>query len=110
MPWRYQPVIVTDKSGIGGDTFCLCEVYFDDKASGVLKSWGQPFRDAVGDDIEDLRGELVRMLTDSYSWVPVRYDDLKVGMTFERALTTEQRESIARLVELVSFASNPRIQ
>ena len=96
MSWRYQPVIVLDH---GGDFCTLCEVYFDD--ADRLIRWGQPMPSASGEDVSQLQSDLVRMLVDSYSWVPVQYDDLRVGMTFERALTMEERENIARMVEFM---------
>lgn len=107
MPWRYQPVIVKDESGLGDVEFCLIEAYFDEEHK--LTNWTRPQIAPGGTTPEELQGDLVHMLTDAYSWVPVPYESLKEGMTFERALTMEQRESIARMVEAVSFASTPKI-
>lgn len=42
------------------------------------------------------------MLVDAYSWVPVNYNDLKVGMKFERAITMEQREALAKFTTMIS--------
>ena|SRR3990167_10757470 len=106
MPWRYQPVIVTESDG---DESCgICELYFDD--SGDLTRWtANPFIYPAGETIQGLTSDLIRMLMDAYSWVPVRFAELRPGMTFERALSQEQREGIARMVETVGLAAKPRI-
>jgi hypothetical protein len=85
MTWRYQPVTFeTDRD----KETTLVEVYFDD--DGNLTTW----TDLVGacggsiapggESIGDLRADLARMLADAYKWMPVRYEDLRPGMTFER--------------------------
>ena len=102
--WRYQPVIVSDP---GGKYLSVCECHFND--DGTLKMWSQPHQWAAGEDIEELTGDLVWMLIDSYKWVPVQYKSLKAGMVFEMAIPQEQCEAIARLCENVSLASKPRI-
>ena len=38
-----------------------------------------------GDTIEELIEDLTRMLRDAREWKPVDFDDLRVGMRFERA-------------------------
>lgn len=99
MSWRYQPVwIETTKGQFHSTEFGLCEVYFDD--DGKLESWtAEPFLTAVGDDARDLRGALAHMLLDAWRWVPVRYADLKVGMTFERALSPKKADALAACLE-----------
>lgn len=105
---RYQPVIVTDAPPHSEKYLSLCEVYFD--GGDCLRAWSKPCLWPCGNDVSELQGELVRMLVDSYSWVPVPYEELHTGMMFERALDMEQREGIARMVESVSLASKPMVQ
>ena len=102
--WRYQPVIVRDG---GGRYLSVCECYFND--DGTLKMWSEPRQWGAGENIEELTGDLVRMLIDAYKWSPVQYKSLKAGMKFERAIPQEQCEGIAQLCENVSLAAKPRI-
>lgn len=77
--WRYQPVYRDDPAG---RAVTLCECHFD--ADGRLSSWtADPAMEPMGEDIEELRRDLARMMADAYKWVPVPFDDLHVGMTFE---------------------------
>lgn len=105
--WRYQAVIVTDP---GGTISCgICELYFDE--NDRLKHWTtDPFMYPAGFTVEELKFDLIRMLMDSYSWVPVNFEDLKVGMTFERALTQAERDDIADMIQTVGMAAKPRVQ
>ena len=95
MPWRYQPVIETDNQG---DQVSLCEVYFDDQ--GKLENWTEHAgMTPCGETIDELTASLIQMLTDAMAWVPVNFSDLRVGMTFEKAITMEQRNEIADMIE-----------
>lgn len=106
MGWRYQPVI--EKESNNEEVVYLIEVYFDDDGKLKYWSWGKQW--ACGESISELQVDLTMMLMDSYKWKPVRYDEIKVGMVFERQIDQEQCEGIARMVESVSFAARPRIQ
>ena len=97
MAWRYQPVF---KDEAGERAFGLVEVYFNDDKT--LKGWLTDLIRPIGNDLNDLRGELVHMLVDAHRWVPVDYDSLHAGMTFEYAMTDEQCERVARLCDRVS--------
>lgn len=78
--WRYQPVYRDDP---GGRSITLCECYFD--ADGRLEAWTEdPAMHPQGETTEELSRDIARMLADAYKWVPVAFDDLHVGMTFER--------------------------
>lgn len=96
MSWRYQPVW---KDYEDGPVYSLCEVYFED--DGTLRAWTEePAMTPQGNDLRDLQGDLAHMLCDAWKWQPVKFDELKVGMTFERAVTQEQGEHIATLIEI----------
>lgn len=96
MPWRYQPVYTEEP---GGDlAFGLCVVHFESD-SDLLKKWTDPFLCVVGNDASDLQGELTRMLMDAWCWIPVEYKTLRVGMTFEKAISMEDRLGIAEIIE-----------
>jgi hypothetical protein len=95
MSWRYQPVFKGD-----GDErwYSLCECYFD--KAGRLEGWTEKAAMGVmGNDPDDLRGSLCNMLADAMKWVPVRFEDLKVGMTFTRAITQEDADRIADTIQ-----------
>lgn len=75
--WRYQPVIVDD------EFIMLCECYFD--TSDKLIAWDtEPGVSAVGTTLTELANDLHLMLANTQGWKPVRFEDLRVGMTFER--------------------------
>lgn len=78
MSWRYQPV---RRKKYNVYTVTLCEVYFD--ADGRLESWTGAIAPA-GDTIEELFADLHSMMEDASEWKVVNFDDLRVGMTFER--------------------------
>jgi len=107
MPWRYQPVF--KKEVDGSLAFSLCEVHFasDDMK---LESWSEPFGYVVGNDIGDLCGELTHMLMDARCWVPVDYDQMTVGMTFERAVSQDDRNAIADMIGMVEGAISAKRQ
>lgn len=95
MPWRYQPVIVQE------NCFVICECHFDD--DGKLMSWTDGGIHPSGeDDISELTSDICMMLTDAYSYVPVKYEDLKVGMIFDKKVTMEQRRALAKFVETIA--------
>lgn len=96
--WRYQPVIVTEADN--SITYLICEVHCN--ADGTLCSWTKQSVQglyAVGDTLGELTADLCRMLVDAYSWVPIPFKDLRVGATFERAITMKQREALAQFAE-----------
>jgi hypothetical protein len=105
MNWRYQPVWGEDRAGDAVQRwYSLCEVYFDE--TGRLEAWIEdPSIRPMGNDPADLRGDLARMLADAWKWKPVKSEDLKVGMTFERAITQEQADKIASMIEGMAEAS-----
>lgn len=93
--WRYQPVFVDE----GGERiYGMCELHFDD--SGHLDGWTES---AVispgGEDMDGLTKDIVRMLTDAYSWKPVRFSDIKQSTVFEPAISMDDRRNIADYVE-----------
>lgn len=93
--WRFQPVYaVFDEDRV----YSLCRVYV--MPDDTLDSWSE---DAAivpqGNDIEDLTGEMSRMIVDAWRWEPVAFADLKVGMSFQRRISPEQAEALARMVE-----------
>ncbi len=93
--WRYQPVWGEDP---GGRWFGLCEVSFDkdDNLTGWTES---PFCHPQGETMEELSRDLTQMIMDKYRWKPVKFDDLKPGMRFERAIDQETMNDIADLVD-----------
>ena len=42
------------------------------------------------------------MLIDCHAWVPVPFAELRGGMTFERALSTEQRAALGEFVQRIA--------
>lgn len=92
MGWRFQIVWGEDRLGEHSDKwYSLCEVYFD--KAGKLESWtADPSIRPIGNDPGDLRKELVRMLVDAHKWRPVKFSELRVGMTFERAVAQEKAD------------------
>lgn len=93
--WRYQPVYTEDESG---RSYGMCEVHFDD--SGRLDGWTESASISPGgEDMEALTSDIVRMLTDAYSWKPVRHADIHIGMAFEPAISMDDRRGIADFIE-----------
>lgn len=98
--WRYQPVYSDDPSG---RSYFLIEVHFPD-SSDELGGWtdmeGAPApHGPMGNSIEDLTGEIARMLVDAFRWVPVEYDKLKTGMIFQRLISPAEGEALAQSIE-----------
>jgi hypothetical protein len=64
----------------------IIEVYLD-RADGSLCAWSAESvgKHPSGETIDELIEELTRMLRDAREWRPVDFDDLRVGMRFERA-------------------------
>lgn len=84
--WRYQPVVVDD------EFVMLCECYFD--RDDKLVSWeAEPGSPAAGLTVAELADDLNRMLAATGEWRPVRFEDLRVGMVFERTGV----ESVAKI-------------
>ena len=56
-------------------------------APTTLRAWSaEPVgKRPSGDTLDELIEELTRMLRDAREWTPVDFDDLRVGMRFERA-------------------------
>lgn len=104
--WRYQPVWAEHN---GEKVYSLCEVYFD--GDGRLEHWTESpamLPQGIG-DVQELRGDLTRMLMDAYKWEAVEFKTLAPGMSFRRAVTQEQMEDIARMVEAVNEAAKAAI-
>lgn len=109
MPWRYQPVTVTDPAPAEPHV-CLIEAYFD--TAGLLKSWSEPLSCIPsGSAPDELRRDLARMLVDAHCWAAVPYESLRVGMAFPPLVTQKQRAALANAVErwggLMDTASEP---
>lgn len=76
--WRYQAVWEEDESG---KLFSVIEVYIRD---GKLEMWTEPTR-CTGESLDDLLNDLRRRHDDCSAYRPVAFEDLEVGMTFERS-------------------------
>jgi hypothetical protein len=116
MTWRYQPVF--DDSGTTkfstGDTnvMWLCDVYFDE--SGALKHWrdatyvdgddSDPTSSPCGATPEELVDNLARMMADAVRWAPVRYSDLKSGMTFEPLMPQSDAMALVESLKAMALA------
>lgn len=95
MPWRYQPVYTEDEMG---RSYSLCEVYFDD--AGSLTKWTvNPAIEPRGEDMESLTADLSRMLVDAYSWMPIRFEDIRAGVVFQKRVSQEDRNDLAAFIE-----------
>jgi hypothetical protein len=84
--WRYQTVRVRYREYPDDPELIIIEVYLN-RADDTLCAWGaEPVgKRPSGETIEELLEELTRMLRDAREWKPVDFDDLLVGMRFERA-------------------------
>jgi hypothetical protein len=84
--WRYQTVRVNYREYPDDPEFIVIEVYLS-RVDDSLCAWSaEPIgRHPSGETIEELLEELTRMLRDAREWQPVDFDDLRVGMRFERA-------------------------
>jgi hypothetical protein len=92
--WRYQTVRVSYPEYQDDPELVMIEVYLD-RADGALYAWSaEPVgKHPSGEIIEELIEDLTRMLRDAREWKPVDFDDLRVGMRFER---TEAEDTAGR--------------
>ena len=83
--WRYQAVRINCREYPDDPEFVIIEVYLD-RADNSLCAWSaEPVgKRPSGETIEELIEDLTRMLRDAREWKPVDFDDLRVGMRFER--------------------------
>jgi hypothetical protein len=103
---RYQPVFIEQD---GDRSYSLCEVYFDD--AGNLTGWTESEKIALGrEDIEVLTADLSRMMVDAMSYEPMRFSDLKSGMTFKHKVFDEPQKRpcvlIFRMCERLAASAN----
>lgn len=106
MSWRYQPVYTEEN---GDRVLSICEVHFDE--SGTFDGWTESEALAPsGSDLEELAGDLSRMLVDAFSWEPVRFSDLKPGMAFVPRISMDARRGVADYIEECkdTFRRQPR--
>ena len=84
--WRYQAVRVKYREYPDDPELIIIEVYLD-RADDSLYAWSaEPVgKRPSGETIEELIEDLTRMLRDAREWKPVDFEDLRVGMQFERA-------------------------
>jgi hypothetical protein len=84
--WRYQTVRVKYREYPDDPELIIIEVYLD-RTDDTLCAWSgeRVGKHPSGETIEELIEELTRMLRDAREWMPVDFDDLRVGMRFERA-------------------------
>lgn len=95
--WRYQPVYADEPLG---RVYSLCECHFD--KDGLLEAWTEePAMVPQGETIEELSGDLARMMVDTRRWEPVAFSDLKVGMKFKPVLVdvTALMEELDQIVD-----------
>ena len=90
--WRYQTVRVNYREYPDDPELIIIEVYLDG-ADDSLCAWNaEPVgKRPSGETIEALIEDLTRMLRDAREWEPVDFDDLRVGMRFERAEDAARR-------------------
>jgi hypothetical protein len=88
--WRYQTVRVKYHEYPDHPELVIVEVYLN-RADHSLCAWStEPVgKRPSGETVEELIEDLTRMLRDVREWKPVDFDDLRVGMRFERAVTEE---------------------
>ena len=84
--WRYQTVRVNYREYPDDPELVIIEVYLD-RTDDSLRAWSaEPVgKRPSGETIEELIEDLTRMLRDAREWEPVDFDDLRIGMRFERA-------------------------
>jgi hypothetical protein len=84
--WRYQTVRVNYREYPDDPELVIIEVYLD-RTDDSLCAWSaEPVgKRPSGETIEELIEDLTRMLRDAREWEPVDFDDLRIGMRFERA-------------------------
>lgn len=99
--WRYQPVFRDET--LVGRLFSLVELYFDE--DDKLEDWtDSPGMAPCGDSADELYEDICHMLADSMRWLPVPFDSLKAGMTFQR--TGNDVEKVIKAM----LAAMPRVQ
>lgn len=104
--WRYQPVFMQEGDSL---TYTLCEVHLDDKQR--LVAWAdEPGVEPTGESLEELGGDLARMIVDVYRWKAVEFNKLTVGMTFERSISVAEMEAIAEMVESVRVSLKAKVR
>jgi hypothetical protein len=84
--WRYQTVRVNYREYPDDPELVIIEVYLD-RTDDSLCAWSaEPVhKRPSGETIEELIEDLTRMLRDAREWGPIDFDDLRIGMRFERA-------------------------
>ena len=84
--WRYQAVRVKYREYPDDPELIIIEVYLDG-ADDSLCAWNaEPVgKRPSGETIDALIEDVTRMLRDVREWEPVDFEDLRVGMRFERA-------------------------
>jgi len=92
--FRWQPVYVKDEDAV---FICLVDINKD----GKLEDWGSLNDGASGssDELSTMSIDLAHMFIDSIRWKRVNYDELRVGMTFERVSKETVKATVAKLVE-----------
>jgi hypothetical protein len=94
MPWHYLTVY-RDR----GDEryFSLCQVHLDDL--GKLDFWlPNPEASPGGEDSISLARALGLMMLDARTWKPVRFEDLKPGMTLQPLLSAAEKQHLKAMV------------
>ena len=88
--WRYQIVRVKYQEYPDHPELVIIEVYLN-RADDSLCAWStEPVgKRPSGETVEELIEDLTRMLRDAREWKPVDFDDLRVGMRFERTDTED---------------------
>jgi hypothetical protein len=84
--WRYQTVRVNYREYPDDPELIIIEVYLN-RADDSLCAWNaEPVgKRPSGETIDALIEDVTRMLRDVREWEPVDFEDLRVGMRFERA-------------------------
>lgn len=84
--WRYQTVRVNYREYPDDPELIIIEVYVDAR-DGSLCAWNEEpvGKRPSGETIAELIEDLTRMLREAREWEPVDFDDLRLGMRFERA-------------------------
>ena len=83
--WRYQTVRVNYREYPDDPELIIIEVYLN-RADDSLCAWNaEPVgKRPSGETIDALIEDVTRMLRDVREWEPVDFEDLRVGMRFER--------------------------
>jgi hypothetical protein len=84
--WRYQAVRIDYPAYPDDPEYLIIEVCLS-RANDQLCSWSaEPAsKRPSGDTYSELLDDLMRMLQGAREWKPVAFDDLQLGMQFERA-------------------------